>query len=74
MAAQLQHEKRTLSIKLENGENNEGEMTYTTKSFGNLRAGASADSIYAVAEGIRALLAKTATAYYVNKTEKLYNE
>ena len=52
MAAQLQHEKRTLSIKLENGENNEGEMTYTTKSFGKLKSSASADCIYAVAEGI----------------------
>ena len=74
MAAQLQHEKRSLSIKLEMGEGNDGEMKYTTKSFGNLKAGASADSVYAVAEGIRALLAKTATAYYINKTEKLYNE
>ena len=74
MAAQLQHEKRTLSIKLENGEGNDGEMTYTTKSFGNLKPSASVDSIYAVAEGIRALLAKPANAYYVNKTEKLYNE
>ena len=49
-------------------------MTYTTKSFGKLKSSASADCIFAVAEGIRALLAKTATAYYVNKTEKLYNE
>ena len=74
MAAQLQHEKRTLSIKLENGEGNDGEMTYTTKSFGKLKSSASADCIYAVSEGIRVLLAKTATAYYINKTEKLYNE
>lgn len=74
MAAQLQHEKRTLSIKLENGENKDGEKMYTTKSFGNLKPSASADSVYAVAEGIRALLEKTATAYYINKTEKLYNE
>ena len=74
MAAQFNHEKRTLSIKLENGENNEGEMTYTTKSFGKLKSSASADCIYAVAEGIRTLLAKTATAYYVNKTELLSNK
>ena len=74
MAAKLEHEKRTLSIKLENGEDKDGEMTYTTKSFGNLKPSASADSIYAVAEGIRAVLAKTTTAYYVNKTEKLFNE
>ena len=74
MAAQLSHEKRTLSIKLENGENNEGEMTYTTKSFGKLKSSASADCIYAVAEGIRVLLAKTATAYYVNQTQLLRNE
>ena len=73
MAANKELQKVSLSFKLENGIDDEGNTLYKTKSFNNIKKSASADSIYAVAEGIRTVLKDTTVAYYINETSLLQN-
>ena len=74
MAANKQLQKVSLSFKLENGIDDEGNTLYKTKSFNNIKKNAYADSIYAVAEGIRTVLKDTTVAYYINETSLLQNQ
>ena len=74
MAANKELQKVSLSFKLENGVDDEGNTLYKTKSFANVKGSASPDSIYAVAEGIKTVLKNTAVAYYVNETSLLQNQ
>ncbi|MBM6861418.1 DUF1659 domain-containing protein [Clostridium saudiense] len=74
MAANKELQKVTLSFKLENGLGEEGEKLYKTKSFANIKGSASPDSIYAVAEGIKAVLKNTTVAYYINEPSLLQNQ
>ena len=73
MAANKELQKVSLSFKLKNGVDDEGNTLYKTKSFANVKGSASADSIYAVAEGIKTVLKNTAVAYYINETSLLQN-
>lgn len=74
MAANKEIQKVSLSFKLDNGVDDEGKPVYKTKSFANIKGNASADAIFAVAEGIKTVLKDTAVAYYVNETSLLQNE
>lgn len=74
MAANKELQKVSLSLKLENGVDDEGNTVYKTKSFANVKGSAAADSVYAVAEGIKTVLKNTAVAYYVNETSLLQNK
>ena len=74
MAANKELQKVSLSFKLENGVDDEGNTLYKTKSFANVKGSATADAVYAVAEGIKTVLKNTAVAYYVNETSLLQNK
>ena len=74
MAANKELQKVSLSFKLENGVDDEGNTLYKTKSFANVKGSADADAVYAVAEGIKTVLKNTAVAYYVNETSLLQNK
>ncbi|MDU2674053.1 MAG: DUF1659 domain-containing protein [Clostridium sp.] len=74
MAVNKELQKVSLSFKLENGVDDEGNTLYKTKSFANVKGSASPDSIYAVAEGIKTVLRDTTAAYYINETSLLQNQ
>lgn len=74
MAANKELQKVSLAFKLENGSDDEGNTLYKTKSFANVKGSAPADSVYAVAEGIKAVLKNTTVAYYINETSLLQNQ
>lgn len=74
MAANKELQKVSLSFKLENGVDGEGNALYKTKSFANVKGSAAPDSVYAVAEGIKTVLKNTAVAYYINETSLLQNK
>ena len=68
MAAKKELQKVSLAFKLENGIDDEGNTLYKTKSFANVKGSASAEAIFAVAEGIKTVLRDDAVAYYLNET------
>lgn len=74
MAANKELQKVSLSLKLENGVDDEGNTLYKTKSFANLKGSATPDAVYAVAEGIKTVLRNTTVAYYINETSLLQNQ
>ena len=74
MAANKELQKVSLSFKLENGVDDEGNTLYKTKSFANLKGSAIPDAVYAVAEGIKTVLRNTTVAYYINETSLLQNQ
>ena len=74
MAANKELQKVSLSFKLENGSDEEGNTLYKTKSFANVKGSASPNSIYAVAEGIKTVLKDTTVAYYITETSLLQNQ
>ncbi|SCJ37674.1 Protein of uncharacterised function (DUF1659) [uncultured Clostridium sp.] len=74
MAANKELQKVSLSFKLENGVDDEGNTLYKTKSFANLKGSATPDAVYAVAEGIKTVLRNTTVAYYINETSLLQNQ
>lgn len=74
MAANKELQKVSLSFKLENGVDDDGNTVYKTKSFANLKGSASEQAIYNVAEGIKTVLKNSAVAYYVNETSLLQNK
>ncbi len=74
MAANKELQKVSLSFKLENGVDDEGNTLYKTKSFANVKGSASAEAVYAVAEGIKPMLKNTTVAYYINETSLLQNQ
>lgn len=60
--------KVSLSLKVVNGTDNEGNTVYKTKSFSNVKGDATTDAVFAVAEGIKAVMKNNVTAYYLNET------
>lgn len=74
MAANKELQKVSLSFKLENGVDEEENTLYKTKSFANVKESASAEAIYAVADGIKSVLKNTTVAYYINETSLLQNQ
>lgn len=74
MAANKELQGVTLGFKLENGVDDEGNTIYKTKSLANIKGAATADQIYAVAEGVKTVLKNTAVAYYVTEKSLLQNK
>lgn len=64
----------TLVIEVENGLNSSGNMTYRKKSFAGVKANATVDNIYAVADGIKAVLKNETRDCFLNDSNMLVND
>lgn len=62
-----------LSIEVKSGVDAKGAITYTKKSFSNLRNDVAAQNAYDVAEAIKAVLEQPTRAYFLNKNFTVVN-
>lgn len=71
MAVNKQVETVSLSIEIQNGLDKAGDPTYSKKTFSNVRIGASADDVYAVAEAVKGILSANTRSYFLNESSTL---
>lgn len=64
----------TLVIEVEKGEDSKGVMTYRKKNFPGVKGNATADNLYAVAEGICAVIKNPTRDYFLNDSNMLVND
>ena len=62
-----------LILEVENGTDSKGATVYKKKTFASVKTNATNDDIFAVAEAIKGVLAKSTRAYYINESSKLVN-
>jgi len=73
MAAEKILNSTSLSIEVRSGVDSKGVDTYAKKSFPNLRNDVVEQNAYDVAEAIKAVLAESTRAYFLNKNFSVIN-
>lgn len=73
MAVEKLLKTRSLSIEVENGIDKDGNPVYKKKTFSNVKTNVEDDKIYAVAEGIKAVLKDNTRDYFINDISVIQN-
>lgn len=74
MAVKKVLQTSVLCIEVENGTDKQGNVTYAKKNFKNVKADATPENIFAVAEAIKPVLSKNVGEYYLNESSTVVSE
>lgn len=73
MAVNKVLDSTTFSMEVESGTDKTGSKIYKKKTYSGIKKTAAPESVFAVAEAIKAVLANGTRDYYLNEASKLIN-